>query len=107
MPALACALRCDSGRWGAIDDGAHQPIGVAKVETMPDRVRVHHAAPLTAIHGCSCDTDETYAKAGLAAGASVGLDYTDVFITDGTGKYRDPATLAMSYSNVWLAVWGY
>lgn len=106
-----CALRADShGAWGVIDDSGHTPSGVAKVETLSDRVRVHHEAGLRRVLGASCDTDETYARNGIRAGASVGLEYTDVYLVNDSGSppraWREPRTLYLSNANVWLTVWG-
>lgn len=108
QPDVAAVLRCTGGSWGVIDDAGHAPVGVASVETLSDRVRVHYAAPLQ-ILTASSDMDETYNRYGVTAGSSVGTSYTDLFFNHDSGATPrpnlNPSTICYAYSNVWFAVW--
>lgn len=108
---LDCGIRCDSaGVWSALNDSAHQPIGVSWVQTMSDRVRVHYQTPITLVHGGGAESDETYARHGIVAGASVGLVYADVYLVRDTDPvprpWLNPAGLYIPNSNVWVRVNG-
>lgn len=108
QPDVAAVLRCTGGSWGVIDDAGHAPVGVASVETLRDRVRVHYAAPLQ-ILSANSDMDEQYVRYGVNVGSSVGTSYTDLFFVKDTGAtprpYLNPASICYAYSNVWFGVW--
>ena len=78
---LACAIRNTGSGWAFINDSSHEPIGFTGIETLPDgRIRLDHAVGAVEVGGLVVCTDETFARRGIIAGASVGLSssYIDV-----------------------------
>jgi hypothetical protein len=99
-PYLAAFIRGANGVFAVIDDEGHEPIGVERVETLPDRVRVWHA-PQARIHYADAGEDETYTRNGITAGGSFALDHVDVFFAR-NGAPITPAAACQSWSNVAL-----
>jgi len=81
------------------EDAGHRPYGVLDVVAMADRVRVYHQ-PLDAIASLQVSSDDTYVRHGIAAGATAGYSYFDVFLATGTGTAVRPADACIPYSNV-------
>jgi hypothetical protein len=98
---LACVLRGVGGRFDVLDDEGHAPFGVASVETRSDRVRVHYTDPVHRLAVVTASSDETYVRAGIAAGVSGRLDCADVFFAR-NGSPITPAQACLSGSNAWL-----
>lgn len=88
---LSCALRNDGGAtWAPIDDTGHRPSGVLSVETLADRIVVHHDFTAVRVSSVQVTPDETLSGMGISCGASVGLDQTRIHLystPDGLGDY--------------------
>ncbi|MBZ2197278.1 hypothetical protein [Occultella gossypii] len=88
---VSCALRNPGGTtWGVISDATHTSTGVASVETMADRVRVHYDFTGLRVSSLQATTDETITEHGITAGASVGVSYADIYLYragEGIGDY--------------------
>lgn len=95
--------RLSSKSWGVIDDGVHQPIGIGRVELRKDRVRVFYDFRATTIGSVDVTVDDTFAAAGLRAGASVGTTFLDIKFYMGTStKPVNPALLTRAGGNIWI-----
>ncbi|GAB2762200.1 hypothetical protein [Nocardioides pakistanensis] len=72
---VAGAIRPTSGgEWELIDDEAHEPRGVEKVTSEDGAVVIHFTEKGSQVVTFVATPDETLATAGVAPGASVGLD---------------------------------
>lgn len=96
-------VRCADGQWAPIADAGHEPFGIQKVEALSDRVRVWYAEPMTQVRVGLVQVDDTYTRDGYAAGASVGLSYTDLWFAR-YGKPVGTSPLCLKGSNVWLEI---
>lgn len=78
---VAGAIRCDTqtGEWFVIDDIDHTPIGIASVDTFSDHIRVNYDYTGQDVVTLLVSVDETYAQLGVIAGASVGVEYADIY----------------------------
>lgn len=103
---LACVLRGIGGTFAVLDDTGHAPFGVAWVETLADRVRVHYTSPVYKLAAIQATSDETYVRAGIAAGVSGRLDAADVFFAQGGARVM-PSQACLAGSNVWLTGWSW
>jgi hypothetical protein len=101
---LAATIRGTAGTFAALDDSGHVPHGVLRVETLPDRVRVHHPR-VSKIHTAGAAQDDTYARAGILTGWSAGHDYLDVWFAR-NGVTLAPADVCLPWSNVGLTGFG-
>lgn len=103
---LACVLRGVGGVYDVLDDSGHTPFGVSHVETRSDRVRVHYTDPVWRLAAIQATSDETYVRAGIAAGVSGRLDAADVFFAK-DGNPINPSQACLAGSNVWLTGWSW
>jgi hypothetical protein len=94
----------DPTTWEAITDAGHEPTGIASVELMANRVRIHHDFTATKVSSVQVTPDEAFASVAVRTGASVGLTYTDVFFyLPATGSTPvNPALLTKAGANVWV-----
>jgi hypothetical protein len=82
------------------------PYGFGQVETLPDRVRVWYSFNPAMIESLQVTPDETFTSASVRVGASVGLDYVDVFFYMGSSRTPvNPALLTCAGANVWITGW--
>lgn len=75
---VAAALRNDGAGWYAISDPTHSPLNIASVETGNHAITVSFAATARRIHTFTVVPDETLARAGITAGASVGTSHAEI-----------------------------
>lgn len=79
---ISCALRNSGTGWQAITDTGHQPTGITDVVTQPDYLEILHPVGGTTVSSLQVTVDETYAAQGLRVGASVGVDYSRIYLYD-------------------------
>lgn len=72
---LVCGVIRNSGSgWGLIDDSNHKPVGITGVvENADGTLTLQHDVGAVDVVSLVVTPDETYAKYGLWAGASVGM----------------------------------
>lgn len=99
---LACVVRGTASGWAVLDDAGHAPWGVASVEVLSDRVRIHYTQPQAQLAVVQATADETYVRQGIAVGVSAALDHADLFFARGTTPLA-PSSVLYSGSNVWLS----
>lgn len=105
-PQLSASIRHATAGWYAISDPAHTPQGIASVQTLADRVRVHYSFTPVSITSVQATPDDQFAAAAVRVGVSVGLTYVDVFFYMGTSQTPvNPALLTRANANVWLTGW--
>lgn len=104
LALVSCALRNTGGGWGIIGDSGHTPSGCTAVITYPDHLELQHPVGAVRVSSLTVTVDETYAKSGLRAGASVGYDHSNIYLYSGaTGTAPlDPATVTASTGNLWV-----
>lgn len=76
------AIRNTGAGWGVIADAGHSPEGITGVVTETDHIRVEHAVGGIAVGSLQVTVDETYAARGVRVGASVGVDYSRIYLYD-------------------------
>lgn len=105
-PSVACVIRRAGGQpWSAIDDGGHTPVGIRSIVETENAVRVYYDFTAGTIYSFSASVDETMAALGYSVGASVGLEYADVYIyriESGIVVPVDPRTIDESRGNIWI-----
>ncbi len=105
-PQLSASVRQATAGWYAITDAGHAPQGIASVQTLADRVRVHYSFTPTQITSVQATPDDQFSAAAVRLGVSVGLTYLDVFFYLGTSQTPvNPALLTRANANVWLTGW--
>ena len=93
----------NSSTWVALDNAGHRPIGIASVQVMSDRVRVHYDFTAGHVSSVQVTPDEGFASAGVRVGASVGFTYMDIYFYMGTSSTPvNPTLLSKSGANVWI-----
>lgn len=102
-----CIVRPTSNGWVILNDSDHTPLNVQSVEISSNRLKINHVVSgATKIHSFSICPDETFAKYGIRAGASVGIDesYIDIYQTmtaNAYFRYQNSAfSLQAGYSNL-------
>lgn len=104
-PDLSGTIRwVNSTTWVALDDAGHQPTGIDSVELLSNRVRVHYETDIEKVGSCQVTPDEAFASADVRVGASVGLEYLDVyFYMPSYGATPvPPSLLSKAGANVWI-----
>lgn len=79
------AIRYMGGSWQLISDANHTPVNIASVTT-PNTytIRVTYSFTAKTVGSLTTTPDETYVKAGINFGASVGLTYSDINVNQNT-----------------------
>lgn len=93
--------------WYLIDDTGHTPYGIASIENLADGgFRIYYDKVAGHVGTLIAVPDETYARAGVIAGASVGDEYADVIMS---GEYLDktPSTKMAFHLMRSTTVFGY
>lgn len=106
-PQLATTIRNTGNGWSVISDDTHTPVGVASVQVFPDRVRVFYDFAAVSVMSLQATPDEAFAAADVRVGASVGIDYVDIYFylpAYGTTPVN-PALLTREGANVWITGW--
>lgn len=105
-PQLSGTVRHTATGWAAVDDSTHTPTGIALIETLADRVRVWYGFSPVGIGSVQATPDEQFAAAGVRVGASVGMEYLNLFFYIGSSQTPvNPALLTRAGANVWLTGW--
>jgi hypothetical protein len=79
---VAGVIRNDGDDWYTIDDAAHGPVNVDGVSSSSTAITINHAAICaTRVVSFYVGPDDTLAKVGVVAGASVGLGSTNITLT--------------------------
>lgn len=90
--------------WAVLTDAGHAPVGLDRVDVLPDRLRVHYTFTADKVHALQVSPDEQFTSASVRCGASVGLSYADVFCyMPGSSTPVDPALLTKPGGNLWVS----
>lgn len=92
----------NSTTWATVTDAGHVSEGIASVELLTDRVRVHFSECHAKVSSFQATPDEQFTSASVRVGASVGLCYADVFFYMTGTTPVSPALLSKAYANVWI-----
>lgn len=101
---VSCTIRNTGSGWAVINDGGHTPSGCAGVVTHPDHLELQHPVGAVRVSSLTVTPDETFARAGLRVGASVGFDLSNLFLYSGAAGSAplDPATVSSPTGNLWV-----
>jgi hypothetical protein len=104
LALVSCALRNTGTGWTVINDSGHMPSGCSGVVQRADHLELQHDVGAVRVSSLTVTVDETYAKAGLRCGASVGFALSRIYCHTGAAGSAplDPATLTASTGNLWV-----
>jgi hypothetical protein len=104
LALVSCALRNTGTGWTVINDSGHTPSGCSGVVQRADHLELQHDVGAVRVSSLTVTVDETYAKAGLRVGASVGFTLSRIYLYSGAAGTAslDPATLTASTGNLWV-----
>lgn len=108
IPDVSGTIRwVNNTTWTVLNDAGHTPEGIASVQMMTDRVRVHFTFTATKVSSFQATPDEAFASADVRVGASVSYAYADIyFYMPASGSTPvNPALLSKAGANVWLTGW--
>lgn len=79
---VAGVIRCDpsDNTWYVEENVNHASTGIASVETLSDRLRVHYTFSAGYTVSFSASQDATYSQVGIIAGGAVGPASADILI---------------------------
>jgi hypothetical protein len=96
-------IRNTGDGWELITDDFHDSINVESVSNGKLAITVNHSFTAKKVVSFVVTPDETFVKEGLTAGASVGLDKTNIYLTKlGSNSYSDPNKIINSKGNFWF-----
>jgi hypothetical protein len=101
---VSCTLRNTGTGWTIIADAGHTPSGCQGVVQHTDHIELQHAVGAVRVSSLTVTVDETYAQAGLRAGASVGFALSRIYLYSGAAGSAalDPATVTAASGNLWV-----
>lgn len=104
LALVSCTIRNTGSGWAIITGSGHQPTGVTTVTQATDHLVLNHPVGADFVISLAVTVDETYAKSGLRCGASVGYDYSEIYLYSGAAGSAalDPATVVSSSGNLWI-----
>ncbi|MFM9703582.1 hypothetical protein [Streptomyces galilaeus] len=104
LALVSCALRNTGSGWTVISDAGHTPSGCTGLIAHADHLELQHDVGAVRVSSLTVTVDETYAKAGLRCGASVGFALSRIYCHTGAAGSApiDPATLTASNGNLWV-----
>ena len=98
---ISGAIRCVDGKWSAISDDMHHPVGIGTVVDLGRYIRINHTE-LHPIGSMQIAADSDYARYGITApGASVGATYSLVTFYK-NGLPIKPSQACQPYTNLWI-----
>lgn len=111
---ISCVLRATSSGWTLLNNSGHVPLNVQNVSISSgeDTLTLDHAVGASKVLSFQITPDEQFAKYGVSAGASVGLDYSLISLfmhvsASGWAVYNSSSaswTLQSAYSNLCTSV---
>jgi hypothetical protein len=104
LAVVSCALRNTGTGWTVINDSGHMPSGCSGVVQRADHLELQHDVGAVRVSSLTVTVDETYAKAGIRCGASVGFALSRIYCHTGAAGTAplEPATLTASTGNLWV-----
>ena len=107
---LAGTVQPVGSGWTLISDTRHQPqgLGVPTCDAVTGWLHVPYLAPIPHVVGSAVMTDEDWSRAGIIAGASVGLTDVVVLFTrvGSTGPIPVSCSAMVQPGNLWVEVIG-
>ena len=100
---VAGAIRNDGTGWQAIADEDHSPLNIKSVTTREGMIVVEYTFKADKVVSLVVAPDESLARAGYSAGASVGLTEARISLANNGGV--DPwgvSTEEIPWSNLWV-----
>jgi len=103
---VAAVIRCiDDKGWFAINDGAHTPLNIDKIEVKNGLIVVYYTFRASTIHTFIVTPDETFANAGYFVGSSVGFNKATITVSqivNGGVVPVDASTIRSQLGNFWI-----
>lgn len=101
---VSCALRNTGTGWTIINDSGHTPSGCTGIVQHTDHIELQHDVGAVRVSSLTVTVDETYAKAAIRCGASVGFALSRIYLYSGAEgtPALDPATVTAASGNLWV-----
>lgn len=101
---VSCALRNTGTGWTIINDAGHTPSGCTGIVQHADHIELQHNVGAIRVSSLTVTVDETYAKAALRVGASVGFTLSRIYLYSGAAgtPALDPVTVTAASGNLWV-----
>lgn len=106
---IAGVIRNSGNGWYVINDKDHKSLNIDSVETTANYIRVYYSFNAKYIYTFSVSSDEALIKAGIIAGASVGLNSSTIQLSKislmSSGKVSPLVvdTHQYPFSNLWIS----
>lgn len=101
---ITCILKNKNGVWSILNDQYHDNIGCKSVSQTSRYIRVNYDRYHTIVGGYS-EEDGPFLDANIAAGNSVGLTCTNIFLYK-NGTLVNPRTVTNPSANIFFEVVG-
>ncbi len=101
MAFVAGSIYFNGTNWSITSDAVHRPINIRRVDTFEDHAELYFNFYADEIVLFMVTPDESYAKAGITAGASVGQDVA-VISYGKNGQRLMTSEMAVQYSNFFV-----
>jgi hypothetical protein len=103
---VAGVLRSEDDQgWYVINDKGHTPINVQSVKAEGGLIVITYSKEFESIHSFIAVPDETFAKAGLHIGASVGRSKAKILVSkyiEGKVVPIDASKIRSKWGNIWI-----
>lgn len=102
LKQFGCAIRNTGSGWAFIADSAHRPVGFSGISTTPaGAIQLDYDFTASRVVTLSVAMDETYAKQGIIAGASVGAAFATIELSADLEFLVDPQTGNVTAPSYW------
>lgn len=99
---FGCAIRNTGSGWAFIADSGHRPVGFSGISTTPGgAIKLDYDFTASRVVTLSVNVDETYAKQGIIAGASVGATFATIELSADLEFLVDPKSGAITAPSYW------
>lgn len=104
LALVSCTIRNTGTGWAVLDNSGHTPSNCTGLVQYSDHLELQHAVGAVRVSSLAVTTDETYARAGLRAGASVGFALSNIYLYVGAAGTPpvDPVTVNDPNGNLWV-----
>lgn len=104
LALISCTIRNTGGGWAILANSAHVPSGCTGLIQRADHLELQHPVGAVAVSSLTVATDETFARAGMRCGASVGLALSNIYLYEGDpgSPPLDPADVVSPTGNLWI-----
>lgn len=99
---IAGTIRNNGNGWETINNSTHMALNITKVETLNDRIIIHHDVKAKKVITFIVTPDEAMTQDGYTVGVSGGLNYSVIFIYDRDHNKISPSKYINTSGNIWI-----